>query len=56
MGLQQALEQIEFQTGGKGFLRIDSELNRWIRSTGLRQGVLHLSALHTSCSQVVSSK
>ena len=56
MGLQQALEQFEFQTRGKGFLRIDPELNRWIRSTGLRQGVLNLSALHTSCSQMVSSK
>ena len=45
MGLQQALEQFEFQTGGKGFLRIDAELNRWIGSTGLRQGVLHLLSL-----------
>ena len=54
MGLQQALEQFEFQTRGKGFLRIDPELNRWIRSTGLRQGVLHLIALHTSCSLTIN--
>ena len=54
MGLQQAIEQFEFQTSGKGFLRIDPELNRWIRSTGLRQGVLHLSALHTSCSLTIN--
>ena len=54
MGLQQALEQFAFQTRGKGFLRIDPELNRWIRSTGLRQGVLHLSALHTSCSLTIN--
>lgn len=54
MGLQQALEQFEFNSSGKGFLRIDPELNRWIRSTGLRQGVLHLSALHTSCSLTIN--
>ncbi len=54
MGWQQALEQFEFQAHGKGFLRIDPELNRWIRSTGVLQGVLHLSSLHTSCSLTIN--
>ena len=50
MGVQQILHQITVQTPGRGFTRLDGRLNTWIRSTGLDQGVLHLTCLHTSAS------
>ncbi|MDC3011462.1 secondary thiamine-phosphate synthase enzyme YjbQ [Synechococcus sp. AH-736-G21] len=54
MGMQQILHQISVQTPGKGFTRLDSRLNTWIRSTGLEQGVLHLTCLHTSASLTIN--
>ena len=54
MGVQQILHQISVQTPGKGFTRLDGRLNTWIRSTGLEQGVLHLTCLHTSASLTIN--
>ena len=54
MGVQQILHQISVQTPGKGFSRLDGRLNTWIRSTGLEQGVLHLTCLHTSASLTIN--
>ena len=48
--MQQILHQITVPTPGRGFTRLDRRLNTWIRSTGLDQGVLHLTCLHTSAS------
>ncbi|MGB1022596.1 MAG: hypothetical protein ACPGXW_07245 [Synechococcus sp.] len=50
MGVQQILHQMTVATPGRGFTRLDGRLNTWIRSTGLDQGVLHLTCLHTSAS------
>ena len=52
--MQQLLHQIEVSTIGPGFTRLNGELNRWIRSTGMQRGVLHLSCLHTSCSLTIN--
>ena len=52
--MQQHLHQIEVSTKGPGFTRLNGELNRWIRSTGMQRGVLHLSCLHTSCSLTIN--
>ena len=54
MGVQQILHQITVQTPGRGFTRLDGRLNTWIRSTGLDQGVLHLTCLHTSASLTIN--
>ena len=54
MGVQQILHQISVQTPGKGFTRLDVWLNTWIRSTGLDQGVLHLTCLHASASLTIN--
>lgn len=54
MGVQQILHQITVQTPGRGFTRLDGRLNSWIRSTGLDQGVLHLTCLHTSASLTIN--
>ena len=39
--MQQALKQIEVSTSGKGFTRLNDQLNGWVRSTGIQLGVLH---------------
>ena len=52
--MQQILHQITVQTPGRGFTRLDGRLNTWIRSTGLDQGVLHLTCLHTSASLTIN--
>ena len=52
--MQQLLHQIEVSTNCPGFTRLNGELNRWIRSTGIQRGVLHLSCLHTSCSLTIN--
>ena len=50
MAMQQVLHQLELTTHGQGFTRLDNRINRWLGGTGLWQGMLHLSCLHTSCS------
>lgn len=52
--MQQHMHQLEVATNGPGFTRLNGELNRWIRSTGMQRGVLHLSCLHTSCSLTIN--
>lgn len=52
--MQQALEQLELRTSGQGFTRLNEALNRWIASTGINLGVLHLTCLHTSCSLTIN--
>ena len=52
--MQQVLHQLAIPTKGKGFTRLNGELNRWISSTGIQRGVLHLSCLHTSCSLTIN--
>ena len=54
MGVQQILYQMTVATPGRGFTRLDGRLNTWIRSTGLDQGVLHLTCLHTSASLTIN--
>jgi secondary thiamine-phosphate synthase enzyme len=52
--MEQVLHQIEVLTIGQGFTRLNETLNRWITSTGMERGVLHLSCLHTSCSLTIN--
>ena len=54
MALQQVLHQLELATQGQGFTRLDRQINQWLRGTGLWQGMLHLSCLHTSCSLTIN--
>ena len=54
MGLAQTLNQLEIQTEGKGFTRLNERIESWLRSTGIDQGVLHLTCLHTSCSITIN--
>ena len=52
--MHQALLQLEVATKGQGFTRLNHQLNRWISSTGIDLGVLHLSCLHTSASLTIN--
>ena len=54
MTFDQALEQIEIQTKGEGFTNLTPHLEKWVARTGLIQGVLHLTILHTSCSLIIN--
>ncbi|NDD70400.1 MAG: YjbQ family protein, partial [Synechococcaceae bacterium WB9_4xC_028] len=52
--MKQALDQLEVQTPGTGFTRLNRDLNHWIHSTGIQLGVLHLTCLHTSASLTIN--
>ena len=46
--------QLEISTRGKGFTRLDTTINRWLAGTGVKEGVLHLTCLHTSASLTIN--
>jgi secondary thiamine-phosphate synthase enzyme len=52
--VKQYLHQLEIPTRGQGFTRLNDQLNRWISTTAIELGVLHLSCLHTSASLTIN--
>ena len=54
MALAQTLTQLEIQTKGKGFTRLNERIETWLGSNDIQQGVLHLTCLHTSCSITIN--
>ena len=54
MSLEQTLTQLEIQTKGKGFTRLNERIETWLGSKDIEQGVLHLTCLHTSCSITIN--
>ena len=54
MALAQTLTQLEIQTQGKGFTRLNERIESWLGSKNIEQGVLHLTCLHTSCSITIN--
>ncbi len=54
MALAQTLTQLEIQTRGKGFTRLNERIETWLGSKDIEQGVLHLTCLHTSCSITIN--
>lgn len=52
--MKQYLHQLEIPTRGQGFTRLNDQLNRWISTTAIELGVLHLSCLHTSASLTIN--
>jgi secondary thiamine-phosphate synthase enzyme len=52
--LRQTLRTVDVATDGEGFTDITALLAKEVERSGLRQGVLHLSVLHTSCSVTVN--
>ena len=54
MALAQILTQLEIQTKGKGFTRLNERIETWLGTKEIEQGVLHLTCLHTSCSITIN--
>ena len=54
MALAQTLTQLEIQTQGKGFTRLNERIETWLGTKEIEQGVLHLTCLHTSCSITIN--
>ncbi|MBC8422128.1 MAG: secondary thiamine-phosphate synthase enzyme YjbQ [Synechococcus sp.] len=54
MALAQTLTQLEIQTKGKGFTRLNERIETWLGTKEIEQGVLHLTCLHTSCSITIN--
>ena len=54
MTLQLMRHQLDVSTGGRGFTRLDGLLNQWLVSTGVQEGALHLTCLHTSASLTIN--
>ena len=48
--LRQDLRRLMVTTSGEGFTDLTAALNQQIAASGLRRGMAHLVALHTSCS------
>ena len=51
--MQMHQKQLAVPTHGKGTYEVTSELNQFLRETGLQQGVLTVFCRHTSCSLVL---
>ena len=54
MAFAQTLTQLEIQTKGKGFSRLNERIETWLIRNDIEQGVLHLTCLHTSCSITIT--
>ncbi len=52
--MRQHLQILSFQSSAAGFTNITAPLNAAIAASGLRQGVVTLVCLHTSCSLTVN--
>ena len=52
--LRQDLRQLAVTTRGEGFTDLTPALNQQIAASGLQRGVVHLVALHTSCSLTIN--
>ena len=54
MSFEQLLDELVIQTKGEGFTDLTSDLNEWIKNSEIKQGVLNIIVLHTSCSLIVN--
>ncbi len=54
MTLNQAFTEIEIATKGEGFTNLTSQINSWIRKTSIKDGIINIMALHTSCSLTIN--
>lgn len=52
--LRQSFHSLSLQTSGEGFTDLTATLNQEIGSSGLKNGLVNLVALHTSCSLTIN--
>jgi secondary thiamine-phosphate synthase enzyme len=51
--LRQLLHEFRITTHGRGFYEFTNEVQRWISTSGIRQGLLTLHVRHTSASLLI---
>ncbi len=54
MSLHQSMEQLDIKTHGEGFINLTPTINSWLAQNEITNGVLHITALHTSCSLTIN--
>lgn len=52
-GMRQALHEISVPTRGKGLYAFTPQVREWVRTSGIRQGLLTLYIRHTSASLLI---
>ena len=52
--MEQIFSEIDFLTNGEGFTDITNDLNKFIQTNNFHEGILNLTALHTSCSLTIN--
>ena len=52
--MKQILSNLNFETNGQGFTDITKEINNWIKTKKLKQGILLVFLKHTSCSLIIN--
>jgi len=52
--MKQMLSNIDIKTNGQGFTDITQDINFWIKTKKLKQGILLVFLKHTSCSLIIN--
>ena len=52
--MKQMLSSLDFETKGQGFTDITLDINHWIKSKKLKQGIILIFLKHTSCSLIIN--
>ena len=54
MKVEQILDSLNFTSENEGFTDITSNINYWIQKNNLKNGILLIFSLHTSCSLIIN--
>ena len=52
--MEQLNTQFSVETSGEGFSDITSSINNWISRENIKQGIIIITLLHTSCSLIIN--
>ena len=52
--MEQFLTELSIETQGEGFIDITNKINSWIKEKNINQGILVITAKHTSCSLIIN--
>ena len=54
MPFNQALEKLVVKTSGAGLTDITASINEFIKDSKIKNGLINITALHTSCSMIIN--
>ena len=52
--MEQIFSSLNFETNGQGFTDITEDIDRWIKTKKLKEGILLVFLKHTSCSLIIN--